>query len=551
MVDVLKADIRVGAGTVLTRGGMVCSISPQAASAGASVLRDGGNAFDAAVTTAAVEGVTAPSACGLGGEPFVLMYEAKTGKIFGLSGSGKAPMAATRDYFVGRGYQTMPVSGPLAAAIPGEVDAFVGILERYGTRPLSRLLEPAIGYAEEGYPLSARQARGFEMSVERLSHYPDTKKIFTKDGRPYQPGDILVQSDLAQTLKRVARGGTEEFYRGDTAREIVRALEAAGGLYELEEFAQHETEWYEPPIATTYRGYTVYGTAPPSQGFLVLEMLNILEGFDLAGMGFYNAEVVHAMVEAKKLVFADRNRYMGDPAVMPIPLDELISKEFAERRRRDIDPDRAATKVEAGALAAPVAGDGNTSYFCVIDADGNAVSFIHSLSSGFTGSFVAGSTGVLMNNRVGRGFSLVEGHPNVIEPGKRTMHTLNAYMVFSDDQPYMIGGTPGGDRQPQWNVQVITSVIDYGMDPMEALSAPRWVSMPGTDPASIDDPMVLHVGHGMEPEEIEKLRAKGHALTVLPAGASAGSSKLIMVDPDTGVRMGGVDPRSDGQVVVV
>jgi gamma-glutamyltranspeptidase/glutathione hydrolase len=551
MVDVSRSDRRVGAGTVLSKGGMVCSISPQAASAGASVLRDGGNAFDAAVATAAVEGVTAPSACGLGGEPFVLMYEAKTGKTFGLSGSGKAPMAATRDYFVSRGYQTMPLSGPLAAAIPGEVDAYVGILERYGTRPLSKLLEPAIGYAEEGYPISERQARGFESSAERLTHYPDTKRIFTKDGKPYLPGDVLVQTNLAQTLKRVAQGGTEEYYRGDTAREMVRALEAAGGLYQLEEFAQHETEWYEPPISTTYRGYTVYGTAPPSQGFLVLEMLNLLEGFDLAGMGFYNADVTHAMVEAKKLAFADRNRYMRDPAVMPIPLDELISKEFADRRRRDIDPDRAASKVEAGPLAAPVAGDGNTSYFCVIDGEGNAVSFIHSLSSGFTGSFVAGSTGVLMNNRVGRGFSLVEGHPNVIEPGKRTMHTLNAYMIFDGDKPYMIGGTPGGDRQPQWNVQVITSVIDYGMDVMEALSAPKWVSMPGTDPATIDDPMTLDVGYGMEPGEVEKLRAKGHSLTELPAGAPAGSSKLIMVDPDTGVRMGGVDPRSDGQVAVV
>ena len=549
--SVSKPEIAVGRSTVYTRGGIVCSISPLAASAGIGVLQEGGNAFDAAIATAAAEAVTVPSACGLGGEAFVLMYEARGGRLYGLSGSGKAPMAATRDYFVSRGHRTMPVVGPLAAAVPGEVDAYVTILERFATRPLSRLLEPAIGYAEEGYPIGQRQFASFETSLEKLSAYPDTAAIYTKNGAPYSTGDILVQRNLGRTLRRIAEGGAEEFYRGDTGREMARALRAAGGLHTFEEFAQHKTDWYEPPISTTYRGRTVYETAPPSQGFLLLEILNILEGLDLASMGFYDAETVHAMVESKKLAFADRNAYMGDPRFMPVPLDELISKEFAARRRQRIDRERAVSHVEAGPLGAPVPGDGNTSYFCVIDAQGNAVSFIHSLSHGFGCGFVGGNTGVLLNNRVGRGFSLIEGHPNVIEPGKRTMHTLNAYMVLDDGRLSMIGGTPGGDRQVQWNAQVITNVIDYGMDAQEAVEAPRWTSTPGTDPATIDEPFILQLNEGMSPDEAEKLRAKGHDVIITPLRGVGGSAKLIIVDPETGVRMGGSDPRTDGHAAAI
>jgi gamma-glutamyltranspeptidase/glutathione hydrolase len=276
MAGVSRPEIKTGRSAVSTLGGIVCSASPLAASAGIGVLRDGGNAFDAAIATAAVEGVTLPAACGLGGEPFVLMYEARSGRLVGLSGSGKAPLAASRDYFVSRGHRIMPEYGPLSAAIPGEVAAWVDILERFGTRPLDKLLEPAIGYAEEGYPVLPRISRSFQTLLDKLSAYPDTARIFTKNGKAYKDGDILVQKDLARTLRRVAQGGAEEFYKGQTAREMVRSLKAAGGLYTQEEFAQHETEWYEPPISTTYRGYRVYETAPPSQGLLVLEMLNIL-----------------------------------------------------------------------------------------------------------------------------------------------------------------------------------------------------------------------------------------------------------------------------------
>ena len=514
MTMVTTPRIETGRNTVYSSGGVVVSISPLAVSAGILELAAGGNAFDAAVAVAAVEAVTVPPSCGLGGEPFVIMYDAKSGLVHGLNGSGKAPLAASRDFFVERGHRFMPLEGPLAAAIPGEAQAWEQIAERFGTRPLSKLLEPAIEYAEHGFAISEELARGFEILSPKLARFTESRDIFTRDGRPFLPGDTLVQKDLAGTLKQIASGGAEAFYKGDIGREMARAIQAAGGLYTAQEIADHENVWYEPPISTTYHGHTVYETAPPSQGLTLLEMLNILEGYDLAAMGYYTAESVHTMVEAKKLAFADRNRYAGDMDFVSMPVSELVSKRFAARRRQLIS--EAAGRGEVLEPLVSIPGDGNTSYFCVVDAEGNAVSFIHSLSMGFGSGFVAGKTGVLLNNRVGRGFSLVEGHPNVIEGGKRTMHTLNAYMVMREGRPYLVGGTPGGDNQIGWNAQVITNVLDHGMSAQEAVEAPRWTSTPGTDPHSIDDPFVLELEAGMSPSDIESLKARGHDVVVHP-----------------------------------
>ncbi len=541
--------IETGRKTVYSAGGVVVSISPLAATAGVRVLADGGNAFDAAIATAAVEAVTVPPACGIGGEPFALLYDAKSGKLHGLSGSGKAPRAASRGWFVERGYRHMPLEGPLAAAIPGEILAWEQIAERFGSRPLASLLEPAIGYAEDGFAISEQLAGGFAALNGKLAKFPDSREIFTRDGRPLLAGDRLVQTNLARTLKAVARGGAEAFYKGDIGREMARAIQAAGGLYTAQEIAEHENEWRSPPISTTYRGNAVYETAPPSQGLALLEILNILEGFDLSAMGFYTAESVHTMVEAKKLAFADRNRYAGDPRFVETPLEEMLSKRFAARRRREIG--ELAGSYEGGEVAPPLAGDGNTSYFCVVDADGNAVSFIHSLSMGFGSGFVAGSSGALLNNRIGRGFSLVTGHPNVIEGGKRTMHTLNAYMVMRGGAPYLVGGTPGGDKQIAWNAQVISNVLDHGMSAQEAVEAPRWTSSPGTDPHTVDDPFTLELEGGMDAREVADLRARGHDVIERDGRVFGGSAKLIAIDPATGVRTAGSDPRTDGHAAAV
>jgi gamma-glutamyltranspeptidase/glutathione hydrolase len=543
----LSPTVTTGRSVVLTRNGMVCSASPLAAAAGLQVLQEGGNAVDAAIATAGVECVVLPPMCGLGGEVFALVYPAREGKVYGVTGSGKAPLRATREFFVERGYRVMPQEGPLSVAIPGEVDALDTLLRRFGSGrwSLARLLEPAIALAEEGFPLPQRLARYFAIAVPQLRRSPSAARLLLKeDGHPYQPGEVLRQPALARTLRAIATQGPREFYEGEVARRILEALQAEGGLYTPEEWAAHRTVVYDTPIATTYRGVTVYETHLPSQGILVLQMLNLLEGFDLAGMGHNSADYIHLLTEAKKVAYADRLAYLGDPEFVPSPWQVLLSKEYAQGRRKAIRMDRAAPSVSAG----PLEGDGATSYFCVVDREGNAVSFIHSLSNAFGAFWAGGDVGVLLNNRVGRGFSLVEGHPNVIAPGKRTMHTLNAYMAFREGRLLLVGGTPGGDNQPQWNVQTLTRLLDFGLNPQEAAEAPRFTHFPGTDPISLDSLPELRLEEPLYRDGalVADLERRGHRVAPYPATAFLGGVQVILVDPTTGVRMGGSDPRCDG-----
>ncbi|MFN3974339.1 MAG: gamma-glutamyltransferase [Dehalococcoidia bacterium] len=545
----LSLTVTTGRSVVLTRNGMVCSASPLAGAAGLRVLQEGGNAIDAAIATAAAEGVTLPPMCGLGGEVFALVYWAREGKVYGVTGSGKAPLKATREFFIAQGCRVMPQDGPLAVAIPGEVDAYDTLLQRFGSGrfTLARLLEPAIALAEGGFPLPQRIARYLVLFAPQLGRHPSTARTFLKEGRPYQPGDILRQPQLARSLQAIASQGPREFYEGGLARRLVEGLQAEGGLYTLQEWAAHRTILYDDPIATTYRGFTIYETHLPSQGILVLQMLNLLEGFDLKGLGHTSADYIHLLTEAKKLAYADRLAYLGDPEFTPSPWRSLISKPYAEERRKAIDMGRASASVPPGVLAA-AADDGATSYFCVIDREGNAVSFIHSLSNAFGACRVVGDTGILLNNRVGRGFSLVEGHPNVIAPGKRTMHTLNAYMAFRDGHLWIVGGTPGGDNQPQWNVQVLTRLIDFGLNPQEAAEAPRFTHFPGTDPIAVDNSPELRLEEPFMQDGalVAELRRRGHAVGPYPASAFLGGVQVIMLEHATGVRMGGSDPRCDG-----
>ncbi len=316
----------------------------------------------------------------------------------------------------------------------------------------------------------------------------------------------------------------------------------------LEDFAAHKTEVYQP-LSTTYRGYTVFQNRPPSQGFMLLEMLNILEGFDLASLGHNSAQAVHLMVEAKKLAFADRNAYAGDPNFVRFPVEELLSKDYAARRRQAIDPQQASREVPKGGL---VEADGDTSYFCVADAQGNAVSFIHSLSKAWGSDFVAGDTGILLNNRAGRGFTLQPGHPNIVAPGKRTMHTLNCYMVFHQGKPWLVGGTPGGDFQTQCGVQMITGLIDFKLGVQEVVESPRWSSMPGTDPATLQEPVRVELEAGFPQETAEGLRALGHTVTELTGGVlSRGIVQLIRLDQERGIKIAGSDPRGDGHAAAI
>ncbi len=521
--------------------GIVCSNSPLAASAGIRVMQEGGNAFDAALAVAATEAVTLVPLCGMGGDSFILAYEAATGQLTGINSSGTAPTGATADYYRSRGYEEMPLEGPHAISVPGEVAAWEEMHRRFCTMPFPTLLETAIGYAEEGFPVSPRIGRSFAGSVAKLGQFPASAAIYSSNGGMKKEGEILANPDLARSLQQVAQGGADEFYRGDLARRMVKQLRDAGGLFTESDFADHRLDVYDP-ISTSYHGYTVYQTQPPTQGFLLLEMLNLVEDFDLGDMGHNSAQSIHLMTEAKKIAYGDRNSLAGDPRFVEWPLQELISKEYAARRRTEIDASRANN----GAVAFAEDGDGNTTYFCVADGAGNCVSWIHSLSNGFGSGFVAGGTGVLFNNRGGRGFSLRDGHPNVIEPGKRTMHTLNCYMAFRDGEPVIVGGTPGGDYQPQCGLQVLANLINYNMDPQAAVEAPRWWSFPGTDPASIKTPFELRLEAGMPEAVAQELEGLGHKVARRQQGATDGIVQLIIRDPQTGVLQGASDPRGDG-----
>jgi gamma-glutamyltranspeptidase/glutathione hydrolase len=528
---------------VYGRRGMVCSNSPLAATAGIKVMQEGGNAFDAALAVAATEAVTLVPLSGLGADSFVLLYEAATGQVTGVNSSGVAATGATADYYRSRGYRTMPIDGPHSISVPGEVAAWEEIHRRFCTKPFPQLLDTAIGYAEEGFPVSPGIGRSFEHAVDKLSKFPASAAIYLTDGVPTSEGDMLANPDLAGSLQQVAQGGADAFYRGPLTKQMVKGLAEAGGLFTESDFADHRAEIYDP-ITTTYRDHLVYQTRPPSQGFLLLEMLNLVEGFDLSSNPQNSPQSIHLMAEAKKIAYADRNRLAGDPKFIEWPLDELISKDYANRRRTEIDPQRAA--INAASIQ-PADRGGDTTYFCVADGAGNCVSWIHSLSNAFGSGFVAPGTGVLFNNRAGRGFSLDLGHPNVIEPGKRTMHTLNCYLTLRNGLPAIVGGTPGGDFQVQCGLQILSNLIDYGMDPQEAVEAPRWWSFPGTDPASLDTPPELRVETGMPAATIKELEALGHQVAPRRPGIYDGKVQLIILDPDSGILKGASDPRGDGQ----
>ena len=523
--------------------GMIASAHPRAALVGAAILERGGNAFDAAIAVAAAEGVLLPMMCGLGGDGFAVVYDARRREVLGLNGSGVAASGATREHYTSQGFQFMPLEGVHSVGVPGAVAFYETIWKRWGSLPWAELWAPAVRLAEEGVAVTAWVSRWIGERADVLRRFPDSARLFLPDGRPPAPGERWVAPDLGRSLRAVASGGADGFYRGELAERLLAFLRREGARFEPADFARQIDETFVyPAIATDYRSFTVYETAPVSQGFLLLSQLNILEGLDLRPLPLVGADRIHLLVEAKKLAFEDRNRHAVDPAFVRWPLAELIGKEHAARRRAEIDLRKA--RLPEGMLVPEVAAD--TSSFAVVDADGNAVSFIHSLSAAFGSGVVAGDTGITLNNRAGRGFSLDEAHPNVFVPGRRTMHTLNAYIVCRDGRPWLVGGTPGGDQQTQWSTQVLTSIIDHGLSPQEAVEAPRWFSFPGTDPANLGLPMVVRAEERVPEVTRGELVERGHVVETLGPWAGGGAVQLIEVDAARGVLRGGSDPRPGG-----
>ena len=534
-------------GPSLGTGGMVAAAHPLTVATALDVLRRGGNAVDAAVAGGLTAAVVMPEMCGLGGDLFAIVHPPGQAPLAVL-GSGVAPRAATLEQMRRHGDPSptgvkMPFRGPLSVGTPGMVHAFGALLARFGSRPLAELAEPAIGYAE-GFPLTPIGAHFLATSEELLRQYPSSAAVFLPGGEVPQAGSILRQPDLARTLRAIAAQGTQAFYSGDIAQRIGAFMAAQGGALSADDMARHETV-LAPPISTTYRGRTVFQTGLPSQGMILLEALNIAERMDGAVLARGDAAAIHLLAEAIKLAYADRLGFALDPTFGNPHLEILLSKAWAERRFAAIDPERANPTVPAGEMA-----EGDTTYFCVADGAGMMVSLIQSVSSNFGSGVVAGDTGIVLNNRAGRGFSLEDGHPNIFAPGKKTMNTLNCFSVAdASGAPVVVGGTPGGDGQPQWNLQTLVALIDGGLDVQAATEVPRWTVWPGTDPSTLPNPYELQIEARAGDAVLAGLEARGHTLRRFSLWGGGGAAQVIARDPVTGVLAGGSDPRAEGMAL--
>ena len=529
---------RAGRSVVRAAQGMVASSQPLASQIGLEVLKRGGNAADAAIAMAAALNVTEPNMTGIGGDAFAMVYSSKTKTIEALNSTGRAPKALTLDYFTSRKMTTMPTTGMASITVPGAVDAWVTLLEKYGTMRLADLMAPAIALAENGFPVAEKIAEDWVPEVGKLKQTPAAASTFLVNGGAPAPGTVFVQKNLARTLRTLAQGGRDAFYRGPIAREIVEYSAANGGFLSMEDFAAHRAEWVKP-ISTTYKGYALHEMPPNNQGLTALILLNILEGIDLKAMRNDPVGYHHTLIEATKIAFADRNRHIADPGFAKLPVDELIAKDYAVRRRAMIDPARA--------IDPPAYGEFNlgadTTYFTVIDKDRNAVSFINSIFNAFGSGIVAGDTGIMLHNR-GTGFSLQEGHPNIYAPGKRPFTTLVPAMVMKDGSLLMTYGVMGGDIQTQGHVQVLINMIERGLNLQEAIDAPRvrYISGKGV---MMEDELTKPV--------IDGLIARGHERVLPPNGLRhrifMGGGQAIMIDPATGALLGASDSRKDGLAI--
>ncbi len=537
----VRGPLGTGRSTAMACNGMIAAGHPLAAATGLSILQQGGNAMDAAVAAAGVLGVVQPMMSGLGGDTFLLWFDGRSNEVSALNGSGAAPRRATPEYFRHQGHQRLPARGIASASVPGAVDAMVTALERWGSGGfnLGRLLAPAIRYAVEGVPVAPVVAEWIREAKGLFDRFPSSARIFAPKGRPLTAGEILVQRDLAASLQQVAEGGRDAFYRGPLTRAMLAYSRAHEGLFDESDLDTHRTE-IVPPLATVYRDLTVYTTPPPSQGIVLLIMLNILEGLPshiLLRWG--HPDGVHAMVEATKRAFADRLRHLGDPRFVHNPVDRLLSRENAAAHR-----DAIVRGIPSAPLSTATSGD--TTYLCVGDREGNIVSFITSLSAKFGTAEVVEGTGILLNNRLGRGFTLDTGHPNCLVPGKRTMHTLMPFIAVRPSGARYAFGTPGGDGQPQWDLQVFLNLIEANMDAQAALEAPRWFSFPGTDPATIDELPQLSMEEGFPAGVAEVLMSYGHRVAPMTTEEGKGAQLLVA---ENGVYFGGSDPRADGVAI--
>ena len=489
---------------------------------------------DAAVATAAALNVVEPMSTGVGGDMFALVWEASEKRVRALNGSGRASWSASIADLKTRGHRNMPEMGPLTVTVPGTVHGWETILQSYGSMPLAQVLKPAIRYAEEGFPVSDVISYQWARSKDRLTTLPSGQELLLNGRAPVQ-GEVMRLPTLARTLRTVAEGGAEAFYRGETAQRIASFVQEQGGWLTVEDLARHTSDWDEP-ICTNYRGVTCWECPPNGQGIAALEALNIVEGFDIKNMGAQTTARYHHLIEAMRLAFADAYRYVADPRQAKAPTRALTSKRYASGRRASIDPSRAMASASHGNIPA----GGDTVYISCVDGKGNACSFINSVFKNFGAALVVPETGIVLHNR-GSLFSLEPGHPNALAPGKRPYHTIIPAIATVDGELYLCYGVMGGFMQPQGHLQVISNIVDFGMDPQAAINTLRFMVVGSA----------VYLEEGLSSDVVAGLKRMGHQ-TSLVAGyerVGMGGAQVIQRDQETGVLRGGSEPRKDGCAV--
>ena len=545
----LSAQDRVNGATFQTRSpvlaehGMVCTSHPLASQIGLDILKQGGNAIDAAIAANAALGLMEPTGCGVGGDLFAIVWDAKTQKLYGLNGSGRSPKSMTLDTLKAMGLEKIPAYGPLPVSVPGAVDGWTSLHNKFGSMPLKKILAPAIGYAEEGFPVT--ELIGYYLgSIDRFSRmgYPNIKETYFDPNGGQRPknGDRYRNPALADTYRAIARKGREGFYEGEVAHTITSFIKEQGGFLSMEDLSSHRSQWVEP-VSVNYRGYDVWELPPNGQGIAALQLLNILENKDFSDVRWGSEEHLHLFTEAKKRVFEDRAKYYADMDMAQVPVEALLSKEYAAENYGELKP--YASNYDAGEISA-----GETIYLTVADKDGNMISLIQSNYRGMGSGMVPPGLGFMLQDR-GELFSLEEGYNNTYEPGKRPFHTIIPAFITKDGAPIMSFGVMGGDFQPQGHAQIVMNMVDYGMNVQEAGDAPRWDHSGGSSPVTgpSTDKGEVHVESGIPYETVRGLMGRGHKVGF--ARGIYGGYQAIYRDPETGFYHGASESRKDGQAV--
>ena len=527
---------------VIAKNGMVATSHPLATQVGIDILKNGGNAIDAAIAANAAIGLMEPTGNGIGGDLFAIIWIEKDKKLYGLNASGRSPKNLTLDYFKNNNFSEIPAYGPLPVSVPGCVDGWFEMHEKFGSTPMHDILQPAIEYADNGFPVTELVSYYMKKASKNFDVYPNFKETYYINGTTPKKGQIFQNKDLANTLSVIAKKGRKGFYEGEIAKALSDFIIEQGGFLSYNDLKNHKSEWIDP-VSTNYRGFDIWELPPNGQGIAALQILNLLEAYDIKSMGFGSAEYIHHFTEAKKIAFADRAKYYADMDFNKIPVDYLISKEYSELRRTEINSNKAALKVSAGEIE-----NGDTIYLTTADKNGNMVSLIQSNYRGMGSGMVPPGLGFMLQDR-GELFSLEEGHFNVYEPEKRPFHTIIPAFITKENKPYVSFGLMGGAMQPQGHAQIVINLIDFGMNLQEAGDAPRIRHLSNQQPTggNMLDGGELSLESGFDYKEIRQLIELGHKV-IFDLG-SFGGYQAIMYDDKKGVYFGASESRKDGSAM--